>query len=138
MVNFNECYEDSEPDKIQAQCSYIERCIAENNSTSGAMASCSLKGYELWDGKLNVEYKRLMSSVAETFGTESSDALRKSQRSWLEYRDNACDAVIKRSSFIGAVRGAIYRSCLSDLTAQRAIQFNKENAQILLKTGTPR
>lgn len=128
-AKFNTCYDNRAPSDVFAQCGFIERCIEGNNSTSRAMVTCASKGLELWDGKLNSEYIQLSAAVTETFDADASDALRTSQRSWLEYRDNECQAVIARSSFTGAVGAAIKQSCLSDMTAKRAVQFKTENAR---------
>lgn len=66
----------------------LEKCLdsSENYMTSGMM-NCYAEARDAWDKELNKYYKLLMDILS----ADEKEKLRKSQRSWLTYRDNELD-----------------------------------------------
>lgn len=63
----------------------LEKCLdsPDNYSTAG-MTDCISDAIDAWDKELNKNYKLLMSVLSE----EEKELLKKSQRTWITFRDN--------------------------------------------------
>ena len=123
---FHTCYDSAAVTKLDEECNYTKNCInsSPNNSTTIGMVKCAAKGYNLWDEKLNLEYKKLTSLVEQIYGENARIALRDSQRAWIKYRDINCEAVYQRQDL---KRGASKIVCFTRLTSSRTIEFKSDN-----------
>ena len=85
-----------------------------NLHTQLEMNKCAAGEFKVSDRRMNSVYRRAMSAQ----NRDHKKALRKAQRSWLTFRDNAC----KSYSFLGdggSIRPLLYSTCLSKLTSER-------------------
>ena len=92
-------------------------CIqAEGNESNATMLQCYGREADAWDGRLNTAYKVVL---AKADGQEVADGLRKTQRSWIAFRDAACaqPAVV----FQGTMAGPITAFCVLEMTARQAL-----------------
>lgn len=96
-----------------AQAQTAAECISPQ--TQSLMNACAFKDYEQADAALNAAWK-----PAKAFGDEigKGDALLAAQRTWIAYRDAACDAHASPYEG-GSIQPLIHATCLSELTAQR-------------------
>ena len=85
-----------------------------DRTTQAAMNSCAHKAYKKTDHRMNRVYRMAMKAQSG----DHKRALRKAQRSWVAFRDNACKSY---SNLVngGSARPLMYSSCLSKLTNER-------------------
>ncbi len=95
----------------------------ENAMTQTDMNICALQEFEAADAELNTHYQ---AAIALTKGydqdTEVSgneEALRESQRAWVEYRDTACRSETLLSEG-GTIQPLLISSCMTRLTLRRS------------------
>jgi uncharacterized protein YecT (DUF1311 family) len=88
----------------------------EGNESTAAMLQCYGREATAWDARLNAAYKK---GLANGDGHDVADGLRKTQRSWLAFRDAACaqPAIV----FKGTMAGPIGAYCVMELTARQAL-----------------
>ena len=92
--------------------------------TQTEMNICAGKDYQAADAELNRVYKLAIRSMKESDSDlppemkGAEKALRSAQRSWIPYRDKACEAYgfLARG---GTMESLLVSSCLADLTRQR-------------------
>jgi uncharacterized protein YecT (DUF1311 family) len=106
----------------------IENCHRDKaNQTTRGMITCEQLGLELWDKELNKTYNELMPRL----NREEKEALKKSQRSWIAYRDQE---IIFSSRFYtkmqGTMWGLVATSRKREITRARAIEL-KEYLEVL-------
>lgn len=92
-------------------------CIqGEGNESTATMVQCYGSEADAWDARLNAAYKALL---ANGDGQDVADGLRKTQRSWIAFRDAACaqPAVV----FKGTMAGPMSAYCVLELTARQAL-----------------
>ena len=85
-----------------------------NRPTQASMNSCAAKAYKSSDRQMNRVYRMAMKAQ----GSDHKQALRKAQRSWIAFRNNAC----KSFSNLGSASSTgplLYSDCLSRLTKER-------------------
>ena len=101
-----------------------DRANACSNNAQNTIESvdCRSKALADWDKELNTQYKLLMNEQS----TEFKNALRKSQRAWITYRDSYNSAM---NAFYGQQQGTIWGIVYSDskvrVTRDRAIELYK-------------
>ncbi len=83
-----------------------------SNGNMSEMNSCLANAYTESDARLNLEYKRLMNSLA------NPASLRKSQIAWMKFRDLQCSFEVP-PSWEGSGVPYSRRSCLIDHTERR-------------------
>lgn len=117
----------------QGQKGYTEKEIREEISKgcdgTGDMALCTWYGYYTKDVALNDTYRLLMRRLVST---DLKNALRKSQKAWLEFRDSDC--MFSTGDWEGgSFRRVAIAMCWQEMTDRR----EKELAEILkCKEGT--
>jgi uncharacterized protein YecT (DUF1311 family) len=92
-------------------------CIqTEGNESTATMMQCYGREADAWDARLNTAYKAVLAGGD---GQDVADGLRKTQRSWIAFRDAACaqPAIV----FKGTAAGPMTAYCVMDLTARQAI-----------------
>lgn len=92
-------------------------CIqAEGNESNATMLQCYGREADAWDGRLNTAYKAVL---AKAESQDVADGLRKTQRSWIAFRDAACaqPAVV----FKGTMAGPMSAYCVLEMTARQAL-----------------
>ncbi|MTI17263.1 DUF1311 domain-containing protein [Rhodobacteraceae bacterium RKSG542] len=101
----------------------------ENTSTTGGMYHCTMKIFEREDKKLNAAYKKaqgvlrdqgrsFQNSIWEDDKELGVILLRDAQRSWIKFRDQACEAE-GFTHFPGNMAPLVGLSCKVRLTIQR-------------------
>lgn len=75
-------------------------CMEENPSTAG-MIECVDDAYAAWDRELNDAYGALMKRLAPA----QKEALRKSQRQWLAWRDAEFESI---DALYGSLEGTMF------------------------------
>lgn len=97
----------------------------DNAMSTYEMNACALKDFEKADAALNAVYQRAIKSVPEMatekpFDAKSwEEALRKSQRAWLAYRDAECKDHVPMHWTGGSGTNADVLGCMSTLTEAR-------------------
>ena len=95
-----------------------------NPQTQMELGYCAQQSYLAADAELNAVYKKAVSAMQEIDGYLSKDqrgavdALKKAQRAWIPYRDDACQAE-GYMVYGGSMLGQIVNECLERLTRQR-------------------
>jgi uncharacterized protein YecT (DUF1311 family) len=89
---------------------------SEGNESTAAMLQCYGREADAWDGRLNAAYKAVL---ANRDGQDAADGLRKTQRSWMAFRDAACaqPGIV----FKGTAAGPMGAYCVMELTARQAL-----------------
>jgi len=90
---------------------------------------CAEQAYLAADKELNAVYKKAMAamknidSYLEPSQRGAADALKKAQRAWIPFRDDACQAEGYMVAG-GSMLGQVINSCLERLTKQRIGDLN--------------
>lgn len=89
------------------------------NQTQTEMNICAAEEYKKADEKLNAVYAKAIKILDETQQDKQQKALLiKAQKSWIKYRDLACD--FETAGFEGgSIRPLLHATCLTRLTEQR-------------------
>ena len=85
-----------------------------SRSTQLEMNKCAHKAYKKSDRRMNSVYRRAVRAQKG----DHLRALRKAQRSWVAFRDNACNSYSNLGDG-GSIRPLLYSTCLSQLTDER-------------------
>jgi len=97
----------------------LEKCIDKDSSTAG-MANCTKQSMEAWDKELNAVYGKLMSRL----DTKGKAALKKSQRQWIQYRDDQFEFI---AAYYDGLQGTMYipmrAGDKADLIKERTIKL---------------
>jgi uncharacterized protein YecT (DUF1311 family) len=92
-------------------------CIqGEGNPSTATMVQCYGREAEAWDARLNAAYKALL---ANGDGQDVAEGLRKTQRSWIAFRDAACAQ--PAVAFKGTMAGPMSAYCMLESTARQAL-----------------
>lgn len=121
-----QCYA-SDSDKLACLGRTAEACMAreEDGETTVGSVNCLSAETEVWNGKLNEEYKVTRGFYA---GLDSDDdgqrveALLKAQRAWIAFRDAEC-AMEYAAWGKGSIRSIAGADCLMSLTAERTVRL---------------
>jgi uncharacterized protein YecT (DUF1311 family) len=92
-------------------------CIqGEGNESTAVMLQCYGREAAAWDVRLNAAYKKVLTNGD---GQDVADGLRKTQRSWVAFRDAACaqPGIV----FKGTAAGPMSAYCVMELTARQAL-----------------
>jgi uncharacterized protein YecT (DUF1311 family) len=123
--SFNLAIAECETDCILKNRSQDQDCALENTP----LTRC--ENYSIYlrqDKSLNSEYKNLIRSLTK----EEVSALRKTQRSWLDWRLEKCEQIDQQASCDnGVCAGVAHDECIISLTKQRTselINFKKDLA----------
>ena len=138
VAAFESCYAAAFETKGLNQCGYSKGCMDYSiggTSTMG-MRNCFNREAELWDIKLNKEYKILMAAarrhdenMPDAFrwdGFSRAASLLKAQRAWLDYRDAECEDVYW-SAHPGSIKQVRTSRCKQNLVKERTIKIRVEN-----------
>lgn len=121
-----QCYS-TDSDKLACLGRTSEACMsreADGETTAGAV-KCMSAETEVWDAKLNEEYKETRSFFA---GLDASDAgqrvpaLLQAQRAWIAFRDAEC-AMEYSAWGGGSIRSIAGADCLMSKTAERTARL---------------
>ena len=77
--------------------------------------------YERADLRLTRQWQKTLEYVSRTKGAEETERLRRSQDSWLRYREERCNAVAESSPVAQSGRNAM--SCLAQFTDARTAEL---------------
>ncbi|SEK71913.1 lysozyme inhibitor LprI family protein [Pacificibacter marinus] len=89
----------------------------ENAMTQRDMNICSYEDYMVVDRALNDTYTWALART-EDWGSGTKEALRAAQRTWIAYRDAACNAEGQLHEG-GSIRPLIENTCKATLTTRR-------------------
>ena len=92
----------------------------EGHSTHGS-ADCLRREAAVWDERLNAAYQKRLDGAAPAY----RDALRKTQRAWVAFRDAKC-AVPYAEHEGGSMAVPMSADCLTTETARQAIWLDNE------------
>jgi uncharacterized protein YecT (DUF1311 family) len=94
------------------------KCLdsVENQSTVG-MCECTHRAYLMWDKKLNLVYKELMSKL----NIEQKGKLLASQRQWILFKE-------KEIEFINSTYGSFDGTMWLPIRAENILQITRERA----------
>jgi uncharacterized protein YecT (DUF1311 family) len=92
-------------------------CIqADGNESTATMNQCYGREADAWDARLNAAYK---AALAQADGQDVADGLRKTQRTWIAFRDARCAQ--PALAFKGTMAGPMSVYCVMDLTARQSM-----------------
>jgi uncharacterized protein YecT (DUF1311 family) len=92
--------------------------------TQMELGYCAKESYLAADAELNAVYKKAVAEMKAIDGylekdqRGAADALKKAQRDWIPYRDDACQAE-GYLVYGGSMLGQVINECLERLTRQR-------------------
>jgi len=117
-----QCYA-SDGDKLACLGRTAEACMAReaDGETTQGSVRCLSAETEIWDDKLNEEYKLTRAFYAgmdTSDGGERVDALLTAQRAWIAFRDAEC-AMEYAAWGAGSIRSIAGADCLMSVTAER-------------------
>lgn len=121
-----QCYA-SDSDKLACLGRTAEACMAreDDGETTAGSVNCLSAKTEIWDGKLNDEYKVTRSFYAGLDGDDDGlrvKALSTAQRAWIAFRDAEC--ALEYSAWgKGSIRSIVGADCLMSLTAERTVRL---------------
>ena len=121
-----QCYA-AESDKLACLGRTAEACMAreEDGETTVGAVSCMSAETEIWDSKLNEEYKITRAFFADMDSNDDGqrvDALTKAQRAWIAFRDGEC--ALEYSVWgSGSARSLAGADCVMSLTAERTTRI---------------
>lgn len=101
---------------------------AEQNTTV-EINFCAEKDFKAADSRLNAAYKKVLAQIAERdldgpYDRRSfEEAMRKSQRAWVAFRDAECRGVVPMDWSGGSGTTAAVLMCLTDMTTARTKDF---------------
>ena len=106
----------------------LTHCL-NSAETHIAITTCYQQATQAWDNELNTAYRQLITQATPEF----KDALKQSQRHWIDYRDSYVDALV---AYYESRDGAVWQIVL----AQSVLNVTKEKALDLqrLYESTPR
>lgn len=121
-----QCYA-SDGDKLVCLGRTAEACMAreDDGETTVGSVKCLSAETEVWDGKLNDEYKKTRAFFATMDDGDSGqrvDALKKAQRAWIVFRDAEC-AMEYSAWGSGSIRSIAGADCLMRITAERTVRL---------------
>lgn len=95
-------------------------CMSDvEGQTTAGMIFCHMREAQAWDGQLNAVYRRLRGGAS---ANDEGGRLQQAQRAWIAFRDANCD--FEASLYEGgSLAGVLFASCMSDMTARRAIDL---------------
>ena len=82
--------------------------------TQASMNKCADKAYKSSDSRMNRVYRMAMKAQS----SNHKQALRKAQRSWISFRNNACKSYSNLGDG-GSIRPLLFSDCLARLTKER-------------------
>ena len=121
-----QCYA-SDGDKLASVGRTAEACMSreEGGDTTLGSVRCLSAETEIWDDKLNEEYKvtrAFYAGMDTSDGGQRVDALLKAQRAWIAFRDAEC-AMEYSAWGTGSIRSIAGADCLLSLTAERTVRL---------------
>lgn len=108
--------------------------VCKDGSTSMEAVNCAYKKYEMVEALLNTKYKELHSKMDTLIEDAYSEKSRKqyadikqlhivSQRSWIKFRENECNAV-KEWYRGGKLQDGLYYDCMRSMAERRIDEFD--------------
>lgn len=107
-------------DHYESVCNYDVTVTIGGNMFSRA-------GIKAADDWLNKSYAKIINSIKDTV---KINALKKAQRSWLQYRNDNCNSKIATSGWGGSGRHMRSNRTFIDMTMQRTIELRNEYAYL--------
>ena len=138
VASFNACFDSAYETESLQLCGYWEECMiySRGGTTTMGMMECFRAEENLWDIKLNKEYKILMAAakskdknMPDAFkwdGSSRAASLLKAQRAWIAYRDAECEDAYW-SAHPGSIKQIHGSSCKQHLVKERTIKLRVEN-----------
>ena len=113
---------ETEDDLRQCKQTVFLACMDEASAAAapGAEPTCQAAEAAAWDAALNGHWREVKAQ-AEDLGL--SGPLLAAQKAWLAFRDSSCTYDSRLAAATGADAVWQEQYCLSDLTAERVIQF---------------
>lgn len=107
----------------------IKTCTSNAENTL-ATVDCYNTGLQAWDSELNTQYKLLLADQSAEFKT----SLKKSQNSWIKYRDSYIEAM---QEYYKQQEGTIWSVVMSEakvrITRDKAIELYKLRTSTVLQ-----
>jgi uncharacterized protein YecT (DUF1311 family) len=103
----------------------------DNQQSQFEMNVCSGRDYDAADEKLNTTWKTVFAAMKQwdkevwqdgTSAPSRADALLKSQRAWIDYRDGHCEAEAE-GFHGGTILPLVRNTCLTDMTQKRTAEL---------------
>lgn len=92
----------------------------DGNTTAG-MIECHGREWAVWDERLNRYYKEALKDAEPKL----ANALRATQRAWLQWREQKCKLPAIENEG-GSIVGPLYNSCMMVTTARQAIWLQQK------------
>lgn len=103
----------------------VETNISNDNIKTSDMINAENRKYEAWNKEMNTIYKKLLNKIEETrkeYSTDYKNALIKSQKSWLQFRDN--EAIFSSMQYKGSSQERLeYIAKKAELTKIRVFKL---------------
>ena len=103
----------------------VETNISNDNIKTSDIINAENRKYEAWNKEMNIIYKKLLSKIEETrkeYSTDYKNALIKSQKSWLQFRDN--EAIFSSMQYKGSSQERLeYIAKKAELTKIRVLEL---------------
>lgn len=92
-------------------------CNDYRDGSTVAMVECAGKQADVWDKRLNVEYRAALKR-----GEVDKSQLIKAQRLWLRYRDENCATY---STVKGTIHRILEANCWRNMTRDRTVELHE-------------
>ena len=92
-------------------------CDSFGDGSTVAMVACFASQSQIWDKRLNDEYRRALAR-----GEVDRGKLRQAQRAWLRFRDQNCATY---STVNGSISRILSAKCWRDMTRDRTIELRE-------------
>lgn len=86
--------------------------------------------YQMEDKGMTVIYERLIKLLSEQDSEHMvnkisrSENLRESQRAWIKFRDENCEASATALGYGGTIYSDLYQGCMTSMTKERGLELN--------------
>lgn len=104
-----------------ASARYGEEYKTCSQGNTAEIVQCVDGLYRRWDARLNDAYKKLMARIPDA---KIREALRRTQRLWVQYRQANCEWYGRGE---GSIRRIEASECMRSMTAERALELEAEN-----------
>lgn len=113
---------------LEKRMKIVEKGINKDTESTAEAVDAQVKTYEAWDKEMNIVHKKLINKIEEIekkYGEEYKGfkaSLIKTQKSWIEFRDNEAD-FSQRPFGRGSMGRVIRAGTRAEMTKDRALEL---------------
>ena len=115
-------------ENLEKRMKIVEKGINKDTESTAEAVDAQVKTYEAWDKEMNIVYKKLINKIEEIekkYGEEYKGfkaSLIKTQKSWIEFRDNEGD-FSQRPFGRGSMGRVVRAGTRSEMTKDRTLEL---------------